>query len=145
MNLETVFQLFLAVGLGGIIGLERELKKREAGLQTYALVSLGACIFALVGTYFVDLSISDSQLRVAPLRIIEATAIGVGFIGAGTIFQRRTFVEGLTTAAGLWVTAAIGVATGVKLYRVAIVSTFLTLVILALLGVLEQKFSPKEK
>jgi len=137
---EVIFQLILAVILGGLIGLEREYKRREAGLRTYSLVSLGSCLFALIGFYGLQGLIKHPGVSLAPIRVIQAIAIGIGFIGGGSIVYRQFRVEGLTTAAGLWIVAAIGIAVGAKLYFPAILATFLTVFILAGFRVLEEKF-----
>jgi len=145
MNFEVVFQLFLAVLLGGVIGLEREVKRKGAGLQTYSLVCLGACLFTIMGIGLLDSLIEEKGIIIDPLRLVQAVAIGIGFIGAGTIIQRGSFVEGLTTAAGLWVVSAIGVVIGARFYLVAILSAFLSLVILVGFGFLEGKFFSSEE
>lgn len=137
MEIELVYQLLLATFLGAFIGLEREIKEREAGLQTYSLVSLGSCVFTVIAFYFFQ-SFESSTIDV--VRIIQAIAIGVGFIGAGTIFKGKKGVEGLTTAAGLWAVSAIGIAVGAKLYFLAIFATLLAILILAGFGKLEEKF-----
>lgn len=137
METEHIYQLFLATFLGALIGLEREIKKREAGLQTYSLVSLGSCLFTLVALYFSQ-SLGSSKVDV--VRIIQAVAIGVGFIGAGTVFKTPKGTKGLTTAAGLWGVAAIGVAVGAGLYFLAIFTTLLAIGILAGLGRVEERF-----
>jgi len=139
-DFEIIFQLVLAVILGGLIGLEREYKRREAGLRTYSLVSLGSCLFALIGFYGIPGLIEHPGVRLDPTRVIQAIAIGIGFIGGGLIVYRQFRVEGLTTAAGLWIVAAIGIAVGAKLYFPAIFVTFLTVLILAGFRVLEEKF-----
>jgi putative Mg2+ transporter-C (MgtC) family protein len=137
MENEVFFQLILAVILGGLIGLERELKKKGAGLQTYSLVSLGSCLFSLIAFSLGNLKIID------PSPILVAIAVGMGFIGAGAIFRGETQVFGLTTAAGLWTVAAIGLAVGAKLYSLAFFSTILVLVIFYFFGLLEEKFFKK--
>lgn len=129
-SFQIVFQLFLAVLLGGLIGLEREFKRKEAGLQTFSLVTLGSCLFTLGSSQFVGFN---------PAMI----AIGIGFIGAGVIFRQSSGTVGLTTAAGLWATSAIGIAVGAELYFLAIAGTFLTLFIFAGLGLLERKIFKK--
>lgn len=136
-QIDLICQLLLATFLGSLIGLEREMREKEAGLRTYALVSLGSCIFTIISLY---LSQSFGDFQVDVIRIVQAVAIGVGFIGAGTIFKEKQEVKGLTTAAGLWGVAAIGVAVGVRLYFLATFATFLTIIILAALGSLEEKF-----
>jgi putative Mg2+ transporter-C (MgtC) family protein len=137
MELTVLYQLLLATFLGALIGLEREIKKREAGLQTYALVSLGSCLFTISALYFLR-SFEASEIDVA--RIIQAVAIGVGFIGAGTIFRGGKRVEGLTTAAGLWVVAGIGVMVAAGLYSLAAFATILALIVLAGFGKIEEEF-----
>ena len=130
--MEIFLQLILALILGGLLGLEREYKKKEAGLRTYALVALGSTIFTLIGFNFFD--------KGDALRTVQAVALGIGFIGAGLIIYRQGHVEGLTTAAGLWVAAAIGVAVAVKFYLPAVFVTFLAVSVLAGLRLIEEKF-----
>lgn len=144
MEIEVIFQLILATFLGALIGLEREYKRKGAGLQTYSLVSLATCLFAIILFQFLNLfSGKDTIFNLVGL--IQAVAIGLGFIGAGVIFRHPSGIVGLTTAAGLWVTGAIGIATGAKLYFLAIFTTFLTLLILAGFGLLEEKLFEREK
>jgi len=140
MQEEIFFQLFLASFLGAIIGFEREYKKKQAGLQTYSLVALGSCLFTLLAFEFFNNFFIKTGISFDPSRIIQAVAIGVGFIGAGIIFQKEDKVEGLTTAAGLWATAAIAIAVGTKFYLPAVFATFLALLILVGLGELEKRF-----
>ncbi len=134
MEIEIFYQLILATLLGGVIGFEGEIKKREAGLQTYSLVALGSCFFTTTA-----LLLAVRGLIADPSSIIVAITIGMGFIGAGSIFRGEKKVEGLTTAAGLWVTAAIGLAVGVKFYFFAIFTTLLVLIIFVGFGLLEEK------
>lgn len=138
MELQTIYQLLLAAFLGALIGVEREYKKKEAGLQTYTLVSLGACLFTVI---FLLLTKANP---VDPASIITAIAIGMGFIGAGTIFREGGRTGGITTAAGLWVTAAIGLAVGAQFYLLAITTAFLVLIVLAGFGILEEKIFRKK-
>jgi putative Mg2+ transporter-C (MgtC) family protein len=135
--MEVFLQLILATVLGGLVGLEREYKRKEAGLRTHSLVSLGAALFTII-------SLSPA-FHGDPLRVIQAVALGIGFIGAGLIIHRECYVEGLTTAAGLWVAAGIGLAVGAKLYLPAIFVTLLAIGILAGLRSLEEKFIKPEK
>lgn len=126
-------KLLLALFLGSLIGLEREQKKKGAGLQTYSLVALGACLFSSVAFALGEQKIID------PTIVIMAIGVGVGFIGGGTISKEGSQIFGLTTAAGLWTTAAIGLAVGANLFSLAIFATFLTLLVLAGFGALEKK------
>jgi len=144
MEIEIIGQLLLATFLGAVIGLEREYKRKGAGLQTYSLVSLATCLFAIILFQFLNLfSGKDTIFNLAGL--IQAVAIGLGFIGAGVIFRQSSGIVGLTTAAGLWMAGAIGIATGAKLYFLAIFSTLLALLILAGFGLLEEKLFEREK
>lgn len=132
VNLHPEFgRLLLAAVLGAVIGIERHVAGKTAGVRTYALVALGSCLFSYISKYgfdeFVGLSAFD------PSRIASQIVVGVGFIGAGMIFLHGNKLRGLTTAAGLWVSAAIGMAVGLGLYGVAIFVTVLTIIIFALL------------
>jgi len=144
-QIRIIFQLMLAALLGGVVGFEREYKRKEAGLRTFSLVTLGAAFFTIISFEIFDLLLIKPGITFDPGRIIQAIAIGIGFIGGGLIIYRQFRVEGLTTAAGLWVTAAIGIAVGVQLYIPAIFVTFLTLGILAGLRLVEQKFFKDEE
>ena len=143
-QIQIIFQLVIAVVLGAAIGLEREYKGKEAGLQTYSLVSLGACVFTLLS--FELFNFFSGKLGVAfdPSRIILAVATGIGFIGAGVIIYREFHIEGITTAAGLWCTAAVGVAVGAELYLLALVATFLAIIVLVGFGEFERSFLNKK-
>jgi putative Mg2+ transporter-C (MgtC) family protein len=144
-SFQIVIQLFLAVILGSLIGLERELKRKEAGLQTYSLVVLGACLFTVISFQLFNSFFGKAGINFDPSIVIQAIAVGIGFIGAGVIFRQSSGTVGLTTAAGLWAAAAIGIAVGTKLYFLAIIGTFLTLLIFAGLGLLEEKMLKKIK
>lgn len=132
-NFSFFSKLLLALFLGSIIGLEREQKKKGAGLQTYALVSLGACLFSLIAFALAEQKLID------PTIVIMAIGVGVGFIGGGAISREGAQIFGLTTAAGIWTTAAIGLAVGAGFISLAIFATFLTLLILVVFGYLEKK------
>lgn len=143
MDFQIIFQLILAVILGGFIGIEREYKRKEAGLRTYSLVCLGAAFFTMVSFESFKIFANQSGIDFDPTRIIGQIVLGIGFLGAGLIIFRGSHIEGLTTAAGLWVTAAIGAAIGAKLYFPAIFVTFLTVGILAGLRLIEEKLFNK--
>lgn len=142
-QLQIVLQLILAAILGGIVGIEREYKKKEAGLRTYALVSLGSALFTIIAFELFQVFLGKSGANLDPLRVIQAVAVGIGFIGAGLIVQREHQIEGLTTAAGLWVASAIGVAVGVKFYFAAIFVTLIAIGILGGLRLVEKKIFGK--
>ena len=142
-QIQLIFQLLLVVIFGGLIGFEREWKRKEAGLQTYTLVTLGACVFTIISSQLFNFFGDKTGLGFDPSRIILAVATGIGFIGAGAIFRRENHTEGITTAAGLWAVAGIGVAVGAKLYFLALMATFFTLLVLIIYGELEKKFIGK--
>ena len=126
---EITGRLLLAAALGGAIGLERELHEREAGLRTHLLVSVGAALFTLVSAYaWTDFHFSRSSgISFDPTRIAAQIVTGIGFLGAGAIIRQGLSVRGLTTAATLWVVAAIGMAAGAGYYAAALISTALVL------------------
>ena len=139
-NIQILIQMVLAVVLGAVVGLEREFKRKGAGLQTYSIVSMGACLFTIIGFEFFDFFAGKVSVNFDPSRIIMAVATGIGFIGAGVIMHRQFQIEGLTTAAGLWCSAAIGVAVGAQLYFLAFLATLLAMVVLFGFGEFERKF-----
>ena len=140
-ELEATLRLILAALLGGVIGFDRERKNKAAGIRTHMLVSLGAASFMLVAYFLIaDLGsqeASSSGLRLDPVAVVQGIVAGVGFIGAGQIFQQRGTVQGLTSAAGIWATAAIGTLVATGHYVVPVAATLLVFVIIALLGNLE--------
>jgi putative Mg2+ transporter-C (MgtC) family protein len=120
---DLVWRLGLTFGLSASIGLERELRQKSAGLRTHTLVGLGAALFAIAGGYgFADV-LSPGHVVLDPSRVAAQVASGIGFIGGGLIFVRRDAVRGLTTAAGIWVTSAIGLAAGAGLALLATATT----------------------
>ena len=119
--IEQIIRLLLAAAMGALIGLERDLTAKPAGIRTHMLVSLGACVLTLIGLYEFPL---DSA------RIAAGVVTGIGFLGAGAIMGGQDGVHGLTTAAGIWVTAAVGLAVGTGSYVIAAVSTLLVVAIL---------------
>jgi len=143
MDFEVIFQLILASLLGGLIGLEREFRKKEAGLRTYALVCLGSAFFVIISYKVIEFFPNGIGSSFDPTRIIGQIVLGVGFLGAGLIIFRGFHIEGLTTAAGLWVTASVGAAVGAGLYYLALLVTLITIIILAGLKIFEEKFFGK--
>jgi putative Mg2+ transporter-C (MgtC) family protein len=126
---DNLFRLAVAAALGGAIGFERELRDREAGLRTHMLVCLGSALFTLVSAYgFADfLNSGDQVIRADPTRIAAQIVTGIGFLGAGAIIRQGLSVRGLTTAATLWVSAAIGIACGAGYYSGAVLGTAVTI------------------
>lgn len=106
---EAVVRLLVALVLGGLIGVERELGHKPAGLRTHMLVSMGACLFTLLSL----------QFELDPARVAAGVVVGIGFIGAGTIISTRGHIQGITTAACLWVSAALGLACGLGNFLLA--------------------------
>jgi len=120
LEVELVLRLAGAAVAGGLIGFERELRDQPAGFRTHMLVSLGSCVFTIVSAYGFRTLVGEPGLaRVDPTRIAAQIVTGIGFLGAGVIFRQGLTVRGLTTAASLWVTAALGMAIGAGLYLVA--------------------------
>jgi putative Mg2+ transporter-C (MgtC) family protein len=138
---DALLRLFVAAALGGAIGFERELRDQEAGFRTHLLVALGSCVFTLVSAYaWTDWSFSTPRgLVFDPTRIAAQIVTGIGFLGAGAIIVRGISVRGLTTAATLWVVAAIGMAAGTAYYSVAIGATLLVLVSLGPLRIVSKR------
>jgi len=141
---QIIFQLVLAIILGGLVGVERESKGKGAGLQTYSLVSLGACLFTIISFGLFNQLIGSPNISLDPSRVVQAVAVGIGFLGAGVIFRRPSRVEGLTTVAGLWVAAAVGIAVWANFYFLAVSTVLLTIIILAGFGFLEGRFFRKD-
>jgi putative Mg2+ transporter-C (MgtC) family protein len=122
-EIDVIWRLGLALVLASSIGLEREFRQKAAGLRTYTLVGLGSALFMLVSQFgFADTLVEDNVI-LDPSRVAAQIVSGIGFIGAGIIFVRRDSVRGLTTAAGIWLTAAIGAACGGALWLLAIATT----------------------
>jgi putative Mg2+ transporter-C (MgtC) family protein len=120
---QTLLRLVAAVVLGGAIGLERELDEKAAGLRTHILVSLGSALFTLVSAYGFSEFVVAGTSRTDPTRIAAQIVTGIGFLGAGVIFRQGFNVRGLTTAASLWLVAAVGMAAGAGFWAAAVVGT----------------------
>jgi putative Mg2+ transporter-C (MgtC) family protein len=123
-QLDPLGRLLLAAGLGAILGAERELSQRAAGLRTNILIALGSSLFTLVSIHMANVDGGD------PTRIPAQIVTGIGFLGGGAILRGRGDIRGLTTAATIWVNAAVGMAAGAGFYILAIVSTIVTLLVL---------------
>jgi putative Mg2+ transporter-C (MgtC) family protein len=147
---EVLVRVVLAAALGGAIGFERELREREAGLRTHMLVSVGAALFTIVSAYaWTDWRFSNaSGIVFDPTRIAAQIVTGIGFLGAGAIIRQGLSVRGLTTAATLWVVAAIGMATGAGFYTAAVITTVLVILSLWPLRIvayrMSERFRPEE-
>ena len=132
-----VFNLVIAAFLGGLIGLEREAGHRPAGLRTTMLVCVGSALFTVLSIHAFPSAGDVSNARVA-----AQIVTGIGFLGAGTVWRAQDHVKGLTTAASLWVAAAIGMAVGAGFGVLALAATLITLFILAVMQRLERRFFP---
>lgn len=122
MVIDITLRLLIAMLLGGVIGIEREYRSKEAGFRTHFLVALGSALFCIVSQYGFGFDLKDSS------RVAAQVVSGIGFLGAGTIIFQKNVVRGLTTAAGLWVTAAIGLACGSGMFVAAAIATVLIIV-----------------
>jgi putative Mg2+ transporter-C (MgtC) family protein len=122
---EVLLRVALAAVLGGVLGLEREFREREAGLRTHLLVCVGSALFTIVSAYGFSefLRSGEAVVRADPTRIAAQIVTGIGFLGAGAIIRQGPSIRGLTTAATLWVVAAIGLATGAGYYSAAVITT----------------------
>lgn len=121
---ELIFRLVTAVLLGGVVGLEREWRNKEAGLRTNILIALGSAAFTLMSIELTDGRTGDTS------RVAAQIVTGIGFLGAGAIMRRDGGIQGLTTAATIWVNAAIGVAAGGGEFHLAVIMTVITLLVL---------------
>jgi len=135
-NSDIILKLMVAVGLGILIGIERLLMHKEAGMKTHALVSLGSAVFVIISEMI--------ALKYAyiggfdPTRIASQIIVGIGFLGAGSIMLQGSRLLGLTTAGGLWVTAGIGMAAGFGFYGLAILTTLLVLFVFVVVNIFEK-------
>ena len=137
---RITLRMLLAAILGGILGLEREQQRKAAGLRTHMLVALGAALFVLIPQ---QSGVSDADLT----RVLQGLVAGVGFLGAGCIFkgQAEEEVKGLTTAANIWLTAAIGMAAGIGREATAVISTLIALLILSSVRRIERYIEKRSK
>lgn len=139
-ELDILIRLSTALLLGGLIGLEREQSNHAAGLRTNILVCLGACLLMLLSIYGFSDFVKEANVRVDPARLAAAVITGVGFLGAGTILFTGKSITGLTTAASLWVVAAIGLAVGAGFYFASACVTVMVLLTLWLFNKLEKRY-----
>jgi len=126
-------KILLAIFCGSLIGLERELKEKPAGMRTYMLICTGATLFTIVGLHFTEQWEGEAD----PLRVAAQIVTGVGFLGAGTIIFARGYIKGLTSAAAIWMSAAVGMAIGIGLLVLSVVITLVIILALMLLGKVE--------
>lgn len=134
-QIGAFFRLIVSLILGCMIGYERKRKGQMAGVRTFALISMGATLAMILSIYVAE----TFEVKGDPARIAAQVVSGIGFLGAGAIIQMKGSVKGLTTAAGIWVTAAIGMVVGSGMYGLAVLATFCVLFVLSLLETYEQK------
>lgn len=138
--MEMGIRLLSAAGLAFLLGLERELRGKPAGLRSHMLVSVGAAAFILIGLHILMTTANgDPSARIDPSRIVEGVIGGIGFLGAGSIIQSRGSVQGITTGASIWISGAIGVACGLGTLGLAGMVTALALAIVVVLGLFERE------
>lgn len=133
LELALLLRLLVAGALSGMLGWEREAARKSAGLRTHMLVGIASALYTVLAELSVrEYPASDEELRADPIRVIQAVAIGVGFLGTGVIFVSKSgeSVRGLTTAGSIWATAAIGISAGLGFYILAVGATLLLLVVL---------------
>jgi putative Mg2+ transporter-C (MgtC) family protein len=141
--LAALFRLAVAAALGAVIGLERELDEKAAGLRTHMLVSVGSALFTMVGAYGFEEFARNGGVSTDPSRIAAQVVTGIGFLGAGVIFRQGFTVRGLTTAASLWVVAAVGMAAGAGFWKGAVIGTVVGIISLRPLEWLKEKAIPQ--
>ena len=142
-DLQMITRLLLTVLLSGLVGLERQVHRRDAGLRTHILVALGAALIMLTSLYVFD--IYKDKVAMDPVRIAAGVVTGIGFLGAGTIIREPDGVKGLTTAASLWVVSGIGLAVGCGFIKVALYTTILVLIVLHFLRFVEGSLCKEDK
>lgn len=149
MEFEFLIRITAALILGFLLGLERELTNKYAGLRTHILVCLGACIFTIISIYgFPTFAPGDNVITEQATgirdtgRVAAQIVTGIGFIGAGTVLRNGPMIIGLTTAATLWISAAIGMTCGVGMYDIAIITTLFSVAVLTLIRIFERRFIP---
>ena len=135
-NSEVIIRLAIAIGLGSLIGLERLLVHKEAGMKTHALVSMGSALFIIISEYLVGKYGGMGGFN--PEIMAGNIIVGIGFLGAGSIIVQANRLTGLTTAAGFWATAGVGMACGFGLYNLAIITTVLMLVVFVVFNIVEK-------
>jgi putative Mg2+ transporter-C (MgtC) family protein len=142
-NGTLVVRVLVAAALGGIVGIERELKDQPAGFRTHMLVSMGACLFTLVGAFGFQAFTGGSdthRIQADLTRVASQVVVGIGFLGGGTILRHGANIRGLTTAASLWITAAIGLTVAMGFYFLATMTSIIAVFTLAALKPIERLF-----
>lgn len=141
LQFDPFLSLLTALLLGSLIGFERTLAHKTAGTRTYALVSMGACLFILISRLVIP---TTEGLAFDPLRMAAAVVMGIGFLCGGAIVFKDSTLQGLTTAAGLWVAAGIGLAVGYGLNELALAATLATLIVFTVFWFIEHRLVPEK-
>jgi len=136
---QQLISLLVAMAAGAVIGFERDWRDRTAGLRTHILVAIGAATYMMVSEQIILSYATEAAVRMDPLRTVGGLVGGIGFLGAGAIVQARGNVRGLTTAASIWMTAALGMAAGVGAYQTLMLASLVVLIVLIPLRFLENK------
>ncbi len=139
--MEELIPILISLGLGTVLGWEREAEGKPAGLRTHTLVCLGSTLFVMLANYA---SVISGGRPYDPTRVVHGVITGVGFLGAGAIFQQGHVKRGLTTAANIWMAAAIGVAVGVHAYRLALIGTVAALIVLRVYQIFDRYLAPRK-
>lgn len=139
-NIHILLRLLLSMLLGGLVGLERERSNHAAGLRTHILVCMGSTLIIMLSIYGFSEFVHEVNIRIDPARLASAVITGVGFLGAGTILFTGKSITGLTTAASVWVVAAVGLSVGAGFYFASVAATFLILLTLVVFNKLEQRY-----
>lgn len=137
-TVEIVSRVVLSIVLGAVLGWERQMRGKPAGLRTHMMVSMGSAAFTLLTLEIFQIAVSSSSTQADPIRIVEGIIGGIGFLGAGTIIRSRGAVEGVTTAASIWVAGAIGVASGGGYYQIAVITAVFAWLILTVVRLVEK-------
>ncbi|GGE62976.1 magnesium transporter MgtC [Streptosporangium jomthongense] len=138
--LEMFFRLLAAAGLALLLGLERELRGKAAGLRSHMLVALGSSAFIMMGLHILLATAEgDPSARIDPTRVVEGVIGGIGFLGAGSIIQSQGNIQGITTGASIWMAGAIGVASGIGNFALAGMVALMALIIMVVLGRFEHE------
>lgn len=144
-DIDLVIRLILSVILGGLVGIEREISNHSAGFRTHILVCLGSTTIMLLSIYGFSSFVDEFNVRMDPARLAAQVISGIGFLGAGAIMRNGNMIKGLTTAASLWVVAAIGLCIGAGFYKAAVISTALVITTLFILNKCEKLLTKKRR
>lgn len=139
-NVHILLRLLLSMLLGGLVGLERERSNHAAGLRTHILVCMGSALIIMLSIYGFSEFVHEVNIRIDPARLASAVITGIGFLGAGTILFTGKSITGLTTAASVWVVAAVGLSVGAGFYFASVAATLLILLTLVVFNKLEQRY-----